>query len=403
VPILGGARLSGKVSNRLRVGLLSMQTAQQQGVQPSANYSVLAIQQRVFLRSNIGVILANKQNFDSQGDYPVILNDFNRVIGIDYNLASRDGRLNGKIFAHKSFTPANPADATTLAALFEYNSPRLSFSVGGSRIGAGFNVNQIGFVPRNDVWRTSPQVEYGFFPKNPRISRLVNSWGFGADGDIRVQASTGRTTDWDFSPVQFFIRFVDNSLLQFTPLRTDYTYLFDRSFDPSNQGNKAIPKGTEYTYRSTRVSFQSNNARLFSVALSGRLGEYFNGNITSLSSTWVYRYQPYANLSVDFNYNKINLPESQGFTDTKLILVGPRLDLTFSKSVFLTTVVQYNNQINNVNLNTRLQWRFKPVSDFFVVYTDNYFATDPDSVYNLGFMKSKNRALVVKLTYWLNV
>jgi len=27
-----------------------------------------------------------------------------------------------------------------------------------------------------------------------------------------------------------------------------------------------------------------------------------------------------------------------------------------------------------VNINSRLQWRFKPVSDLFIVYTDNYFA-----------------------------
>ncbi|HEV7349272.1 DUF5916 domain-containing protein [Telluribacter sp.] len=403
IPILGGARLSGKVTNRLRVGLLSMQTAHKEGVQASANYSVLSVQQRVFSRSTIGIIMASKQDFDSKRDQPLFSSGFNRVIGLDYNLASRDGRLNGKIFAHKSFTPQNPDDALAMAALFEYSSPRLSFTAGASRIGSGYNVNQIGFVPRNDIWRSNPQLEYSFFPKNPRFNSIVNSWGFGFDSDIRVQASTGRLTDWDFSPVQFFVRFVDNSLFRFTPLRTDYTYLFDRSFDPSNRGNKPLPRGSEYRYRSTRFSYQSNPAKLFSVILMGRIGEYFNGNITSLSSSWMYRYQPYANLSVDFNYNNINLPEKQGYADTQLILVGPRLDLTFSKSVFLTTVVQYNNQINNINLNTRFQWRFKPVSDFFVVYTDNYFASYPDHPYNLGWMNSKNRALVVKLTYWLNV
>ncbi len=269
IPILGGARLSGKVSNRLRLGLLTMQTARQEGAQPSANYSVLAIQQRVFSRSTLGVIIANKQNFDRDDDLPVVKNDFNRVIGIDYNIASRDGRLNGKVFAHKSFTPLATDDATAMAAVFDYTSPRLTFSVGGSRIGSGFNVNQIGFVSRNDIWRSAPQIQYNFFPKNPKISHYVNNWGIGSDGDLRIQASTGRITDWDFSPIQFFVRFVDNSLLEFTPIRTDYTYLFDRSFDPSNQGNKAIPKGAEYTYRSTRLSFQSNNARAFSVNAVG--------------------------------------------------------------------------------------------------------------------------------------
>ncbi|MFK7925449.1 MAG: hypothetical protein AB8H47_26085, partial [Bacteroidia bacterium] len=62
--------------------------------------------------------------------------------------------------------------------------------------------------------------------------------------------------------------------------------------------------------------------------------------------------------------------------------------------LFLTTYVQYNSLLNNVNLNARFQWRFQPASDFFIVYTENYL---PD-----GFA-SKNRALVFKLTYWLNI
>ncbi|MEM6699144.1 MAG: hypothetical protein AAF599_12150, partial [Bacteroidota bacterium] len=71
-----------------------------------------------------------------------------------------------------------------------------------------------------------------------------------------------------------------------------------------------------------------------------------------------------------------------------------RIDLTFTKSLFWTTFIQYNNQIDNLNINSRFQWRFRPVSDLFIVYTDNYF---PDDFVN------KNRALVLKLTYWLNV
>ena len=50
---------------------------------------------------------------------------------------------------------------------------------------------------------------------------------------------------------------------------------------------------------------------------------------------------------------------------------------------------------NNMNINSRLQYRFKPMSDLFLVYTDNYF-TSP-------LFKSRNRALVFKLNYWLNL
>ena len=59
----------------------------------------------------------------------------------------------------------------------------------------------------------------------------------------------------------------------------------------------------------------------------------------------------------------------------------------------MTTFMQFNNQIDNVNLNARIQWRFKPVSDVFLVYTDNYFTDN---------FAQKNRAVVLKVTYWLN-
>ncbi|MFZ6001861.1 MAG: hypothetical protein ACOYW3_15220, partial [Bacteroidota bacterium] len=62
--------------------------------------------------------------------------------------------------------------------------------------------------------------------------------------------------------------------------------------------------------------------------------------------------------------------------------------------IFLTTYVQYNNLLDNVNLNARFQWRYKPASDFFIVYTENYFSET---------FAAKNKALVFKLTYWLNM
>jgi hypothetical protein len=81
------------------------------------------------------------------------------------------------------------------------------------------------------------------------------------------------------------------------------------------------------------------------------------------------------------------------FKRTEFLLVGPKLDVTFTDKIFWTTFVQYNDQIDNLNVNMRLQWRYQPVSDIYLVYTDNYFTGD---------WSSKNRALVLKITYWLN-
>ena len=129
-------------------------------------------------------------------------------------------------------------------------------------------------------------------------------------------------------------------------------------------------------------------------------GEYFSGTRAGVRGLVNYRFQPFGVFSVELNYNRINLPKPYKSAD--IYLISPRLDLTLTKSVFFTTFFQYNSQYNNVNINSRFQWRFKPVSDLFIVYTDNYFYSTEMPNVQQNFTP-KNRALVIKLTYWLNM
>jgi hypothetical protein len=93
--------------------------------------------------------------------------------------------------------------------------------------------------------------------------------------------------------------------------------------------------------------------------------------------------------STSVSYNNIHLPEPWG--KTTFWLVGSQLDVTFTNKLFFSTFLQYNEQLKNINLNTRFQWRYRPASDIFLVYTDNYLPA-PFSV--------RNRALVIKVNYW---
>jgi hypothetical protein len=126
---------------------------------------------------------------------------------------------------------------------------------------------------------------------------------------------------------------------------------------------------------------------------SARFGGYYaDGSLTTISGEVGYRIQPFVSLVATFSYNDMSLPEEWG--RTKFWLVGPRLDVTMTNKLFFTAFAQYNEQRNNVNLNTRLQWRYRPASDLFIVYTDNYL---PDT------FGVKNRSLVLKFTYWWNI
>ncbi|TVP46424.1 MAG: hydrolase, partial [Mongoliibacter sp.] len=170
-----------------------------------------------------------------------------------------------------------------------------------------------------------------------------------------------------------------------------YTYLFS-PFDPTRTGGEPLAAGTDYRNTFYSVQYFGNARNPFFVTGRADIGEYFNGDIRTIQGAMNWRLGYLANISMNFSYNNIRLPEPQN--DADLFLIGPRIDLTFTRSLFWTTFFQYNNQIDNMNINTRLQWRYAPVSDLFIVYTDNYFP---------GSFMPKQRSLVMKLNYWLNI
>ena len=60
IPILGGARLSGKVSNSVTVGVLNMQT-ESMGQTAANNFTVARVRQDLANRSSIGGLFVNRQ------------------------------------------------------------------------------------------------------------------------------------------------------------------------------------------------------------------------------------------------------------------------------------------------------------------------------------------------------
>jgi hypothetical protein len=172
----------------------------------------------------------------------------------------------------------------------------------------------------------------------------------------------------------------------------DYVKLL-QPFDPTNSGLDSLETGTEHDWRAFGFDYTSKPQSLFTYAFSTRYGGYYaDGKRLNISGEAGYRFQPYVSFLVTASYNDIDLPEPWG--ERKFLLVGPRLDITVTNKLFFTAFGQYNEQSKNVNLNTRIQWRYRPASDLYIVYTDNYL---PET-FNV-----RNRALVLKLTYWWNL
>jgi hypothetical protein len=391
-PIPLGLRLSGKVNDNLRIGVLSMQVADDQAASlPSYNYSMVSVQQKVFTRSNISAFLVNKQTFVDPKEYSDSLyNAWDRTFGAEYNLASADNKINGKFFYHQNINQAELDGAFTAGMDMQYSVPEWSLNMRSQIIGANY-APEVGFVRRRDIQQLAMTYRRSFFPSTGGVQRH----GPGLDFDILGNDTYGML-DWDAN-ILYDITW--RSSAQFSMrLRRQYTFLIN-GFDPSGTDGIPLPANSEYTNNVIIARYQSDERKKLSYELSTRSGEYFNGKRWNLEGSIQWRYQPLGFTSIDFAYNGIRLPDT--YNDANLFLIGPRFDFTFSKSLFWTTYVQYNSQIDNVNINSRLQWRFAPVSDFFLVYTDNYLAENQEGFIQFG--GSKSRALVFKMTYWLNL
>ena len=391
-PVLAGARLSGKIGNNWRIGLLDMQSERVGGLELDStgnrlarNFMVASVQRKIFSRSNIGLILVNKEYMDEPKEYKgePVAQKFNRVLGVDYNLASRNNKWKGKLFYHHSFSPENTGRQNAQGSMLSYSSRRLLLSFAQASIGKNYKA-ETGYVPREGIGinQINPIVSFLWIPNKRIVSH-----------GIRMESNYYFNSDFQqldhLSSISYQFEFKDKSTLV-AGVRDSYIRL-GKDFDPTRREKVFLKKGTEYWTNSGFAQYQSDIRKMFNFAAILTKGGFYNGNISVAETRMTYRYQPYMNLSFNFSYNDIRLPAP--FVYTRFWLLGPKLDLTLSDKVFFSTFVQYNEQIENMNVNMRFQWRYKPVSDLFIVYTGNYFTGD---------WSPRNRALVVKLSYWFN-
>lgn len=385
-PILFGARLSGKPSKNWRLGMMNMQTGKVNSIGlPAQNFTVASVQRKVFSRSNIGLIFINKQSVDYDWDTSKpSYSDYNRNIGVEYNLASSNNLWTGKSMFLKSFSPNSGSKDFVHAAHLQYSSRRIFLWWQHEYVGTNFNA-EVGYVPRKNYIKLNPQAGYTFFPKGGIVLSHGPKYYYSGFFDAKMI----RTDDEHFLGYQFAFR---NQSTLLTWAAHDYVKLL-APFDPTNSGKDTLPTGSEHRWYAYGTDFVSKPQSVFTFAFSTRYGGYYaDGTRLSLTTDIGYRFQPFVSIAVNTSYNHITLPSP--WNTTSFWLVGPRIDITMTNKLFFTTFFQYNGQIKNMNLNTRFQWRYKPASDLFIVYTDNYLP-EPFSV--------RNRAVVLKLTYWWNM
>ena len=384
--IIGGVRLSGKVNNNLRVGLLTMQTAEDiKNEIPTVNNAVITLQQKVFKRSNISVMFINKQA-TKEYDFLADEDKYNRIIGLDYRLASEDNTWVGKYFLHKSFSQGVKDKNYSAGFSTQYFDRDFNVRLSGVYVGDNYE-SDLGFLRRTDIFKITPKIERTFWP----IESAIQKHSFSIT-PIFIWKPTLNFKNSDYAVISRWQANFKNTGEFTAEMYNRFTYLFS-AFDPTGtDGAIALPIDSSYKYTTVSLGYRSDKRKTLSYQIEPSIGTFFNGKKYSFEANLAWRIQPKFSGSLQINYDKINLPYP--YPDASIWLIGPKIDLTFNKSIFWSTFIQYSSQQKNIGVNTRLQWRFAPLSDLFIVYNDNYFSNS---------FTPRFKSLNLKLTYWLNI
>ena len=388
-PIHAGGRLSGQINRNWRLGVMNMQTGPVDDIQkPAQNFSVISLKRRVSSRSNIGFLLVNMESTGDEfrsNDAGFTAAEFDRNVGIEYNLATSNNLWTGKFMLLKSFSPGNDDRSLSHAANLLYSDGNWRAEWAQEYVGRDYTA-RVGYVPRRGYLRWNPGLRYLFYPAS---GGNVLSHGPSFNSSIYFNESI-HLTDYE-NRFAYLLNFRSGS--EFNAYISNYFVELLEPFDPTNVSDNFLQPGTEHRAFRYGIEFNSQAQSSFTYNLSAENGSYYaDGDLLTIATEIGYRFQPYVNLSLSTSYNDLVLPQPWG--DFDFWLIGTRLDITFTKNLYLTSFTQYNEQFDNVNINTRLQWRFQPASDLFIVYTDNYLP---------GSFDVKNRALLFKFTYWWNI
>ena len=375
IPIQAGARLSGKVSDNLTVGVINMQTEGVEGVAGANNFAVTRVRRDLPNRSSIGGLFVNRQGTGrlSHAD------DYNRTYAIDGRWGiGQNGMVSG--FYGGTQTPGLVGRDHALSLSGTYNSEMWRISSGYKENGEDFHP-EVGFVTRTGfrnydlaVQNTSrPEGFLKFQELTPHMS-YSHFWNF--DG----------ITETTYLHTHFQGEFEDSSSAGIA-----YDVRSEEVFDTFSVSGLAIPPG-RYDWGEVSSSFYYDRSAPVSAGIRAEAGGFFGGSIVTLRPQVRARIGEIFNLQLSYSRNDIELPSGSTITN----LTSVRAGYNFSPRVFVQTLLQHNDSAELWSLNFRFGWLQDANTGLFLVYNETEGLMDYVPM-------GAGRSVIVKYSYLFDV
>lgn len=375
VPIRAGARLSGKMGE-YNVGFMNMQTDALEGVTPANNFTVAAVGREFANRSRLGGLLVNRSaTGDSAG-----IDNWNRTWGLDGQLGiGQNWTLRG--FASRTETPGEVESQHAYDIYGELKTLRTRYWLEYTEIGAGFNP-EVGFLLRSNFRAAqSSFLRYIRFPSISWLRELrphvtyKGFWGF--DG-FKESEEMHVDSHVDFENGAFFSPAVN---FKVEGLRIPFEIAPGVVIPPAS-------------YRYTEVAWRWNTDQSAWLAYDGSLdaGGFYSGKRASLGTTLNIRYGARLNTALTWSYNNVDLAEGSFVTN----LAQLRVSYSFTPSLNVQSLIQYNDQTDVWSTNLRFSWLNTAGTGLFVVYNDT------EGLGNI-LLGPQSRSFIVKYTHQFDV
>jgi hypothetical protein len=347
VPILGGARVSGKAAG-MNVGLMQIFTDAVVGDVAENAFTVARVASELPNRSRVGAIFVQRRGTHDASD-------FNRTYGVDGRMGLGESwTLDG----WAALTETSPTDRefgreSAYSLLTTYQSRTWSGRLRMMQVGEDFNP-EVGFVNRVGYRHLEASVQ--------RIFRFPNiSWWRESNPHVTYQSF------WDFNGLK------ESGFLHFdAEIQFEGGGRFGPELNVVQEGlaepfevspGVFIPTG-DYSSINNSWDFGSDPSKRFSLLGRAELGEFFTGNRYGGNVTFTARHGETLASSLLIDHNIVHLPQG----DFEATLLGLRLGYFFNPNIFVQSLIQYSDQAQVWSANLRFAWLSTAGTGLYVVY-----------------------------------
>ena len=377
LPILGGVRVTGKLTEGTRIGLLNVQV-RQSGAEPSSNASVLRFRQNLGKVGNDVGVFAMQTVRTSGPAYT------NRIIGIDKNLRFF-GNLDWNSYAARTSTPGKTSGDYALRSTLNWEGVFFHGKTGVMELGPGFQ-NDLGFYRRVGVRKYI--LETGIRPRSAWLR---------SHGVREVHPHLGWSYQEDLNGFQLaktlhsgLSLFFNNGALVEWSANPNFNKLIT-PFRPNAKMASPIPAGG-YNWNENFVLMSTDQSRMFSAEGRFIYGGLYDGTQRTVNGSVQFRpsYRFRARVGLQRTAATLNTPALK-FINT---LTTVRSSYSFTTNMFVDALSQYDAVSRQFNANVRFNLIHRPLSDLFIVYNDQRILT-PDA-------PVAGRGIIVKFTQMMS-